>query len=130
LALAALSFFLVYRRMKHTPRAMIARPATPPTAPPTMAPIGVPDEEVDAALVVGPIGAVVVGEPPLPPILSPPAELWPPEPAELDGWGGAAELEDGFRTIINGIPVVPAVGTAEVSVTVRGEKTRPPSSKL
>jgi hypothetical protein len=126
MALAALSFFLMYLRMKHTARAMIARPATPPTAPPTMAPIGVPDG-VDAALVVGPIG-VVVREPPLPPILSPPAEFCPSEPAELDGWEGAAELEDGF--IVNGIPVVPAVGTAEVRVTVRGEKTRPPSSKL
>lgn len=120
MVLAALSFFLLYLRMKHTARAMIARPATPPTAPPTMAPIGVPDEGVDAALVVGPIGAVVVGEPPLPPILSP--------PAELDGWGGAAELEDGF--IVNGIPVVPAAVTAEVRMTARGENTRPPSSKL
>lgn len=31
-------------RIKNTARAMIARPATPPTAPPTMGPIGVPDE--------------------------------------------------------------------------------------
>lgn len=64
LALAALSFFFVLLRMKNTARAIIARRATPPTAPPTMAPIGVPDEEeAGAALVDGPIGAVVVGEP-------------------------------------------------------------------
>ena len=114
-------------KTKNTTRAMIARPATPPTAPPTIAPIGVPDEGAGAALAVGPIG-VVVGEPPLPPALWPPAELWPPELAGLDDWEGAAGLTDGFN--VNGIPVVPEVGTSEVSVTVRGEKTRPSSSKL
>jgi hypothetical protein len=67
LVLAPLSFFLVYLSIKNIAAAMIARPATPPTAPPTMAPIGVLDEEgAGAALVVGPTGAVVVGEPPLP----------------------------------------------------------------
>jgi hypothetical protein len=50
------SGFLLRRRIKKTPKAMRARTATPPTAPPTMAPTGVeePEEAGGVSLVVAP----------------------------------------------------------------------------
>ncbi len=62
-------------------------------------------------------------EPPPFPVPWVPVELWTAELVELDG-----EMEDGFK--FKGIAVVPEVGMAEVSVTIRGEKTRPSLSKL
>jgi hypothetical protein len=124
LAALALLFFLECLIIKNTARAMITRTATPPTAPPTMAPIGVPDEPEEAAIGVEvvdwPPATAVVGEPPL--LL----ELWPPDPAVLEG------LEDGAADdfIVNGIPAVPDVGISEDTVTVRGEKARPSFSML
>jgi hypothetical protein len=128
LFVVAVLWLLLRLRMKNTATAIRARPATPPTAPPTMAPIGVPDEETGAgtALLVEP-WAAVVGEP-LPPVLWPPAEFWPPEPAVLEDCEGDAEAVD--DNCVNGIPEPPEVGRLEVSVTVIGEKTRPSLSPL
>lgn len=44
------SGFLLRRRMKKTPKAMMARTATPPMTPPTMAPTGVEELEEGAGV--------------------------------------------------------------------------------
>jgi hypothetical protein len=58
--LAALPFLLLCRMMKNTPTPRIARAANPPTAPPTIAAIGAPDELVDE-LTGGPAVLLVAG---------------------------------------------------------------------
>ncbi len=111
-------FFLLCLRIKKTARTTRAMQATPPTAPPTMAPIGVDGPGTGCG---GIDVEVVLGEKPGPAT----GELGG---VVVPGWTGGVKVDKlGPGSVVVGLR---SLALEVVSVTVRGEKTRPSFSKL